>query len=176
MARVSPLMIAPPLIFLALAALFYFGMQRENPNELPSALVGKQAPPVQGVPLGDKPVFDDAALRGGDVVLVNFWASWCVPCRVEHPNLVKLSREGVTIYGVNYKDRPGDALGFLGELGNPFAGIVADKGRMGIDWGVYGVPETFVIDGQGRIVLRFAGPMTERVIESTIRPAIEKAR
>ena len=113
------MMIAPPVIFAGLAAMFWIGMARENPNELPTALAGKQAPAVQLVPLGDAPQFDDASLRDGAVKLVNFWASWCAPCRVEHPNLEKLAAEGVTIYGVNYKDQPDKALGFLAELGNP---------------------------------------------------------
>jgi cytochrome c biogenesis protein CcmG/thiol:disulfide interchange protein DsbE len=170
-------MLAPPLVFAALAALFYFGMQRENPDELPTALKGKPAPAVQVTPLGDKKSFSDSDLRDGDVTLVNYWASWCAPCRVEHPNLEKLADEGVTIYGVNYKDKPGNALKFLQELGDPYAAIGADeKGRMALDWGVYGVPETYVIDGEGQIVTRFAGPITDSILENTIRPAIDAAR
>ncbi len=177
MARLSPLMIAPPVIFAGLAALFYFGMQRENPDELPSTLTGKPAPAVEVSALGDKPLFSDADIRSGGVKLVNYWASWCAPCRVEHPHLERLADEGITIYGVNYKDKPANALGFLKELGDPYTAIGADPaGRMALEWGVYGVPETYVIDGEGRIVLRFAGPITERVLQSKIRPAIEKAR
>ena len=170
------MMVAPPLIFAALAALFYFGMFRDNPDELPSSLTGKPAPAVEVTQLGDKPVVSDAQVRADGVKLVNYWASWCAPCRVEHPNLEQLAREGVTIYGVNYKDKPDNALTFLRNLGDPYTAIGADpKGRMALDWGVYGVPETYVIDGQGRIVLRFAGPITDSVLENTIRPAIEKA-
>lgn len=177
MAKLSPLMIAPPAIFAGLAALFFFGMQRENPDELPSAMTGKPAPAVQVTPLGDKTPFTDAELRSGDVKLLNYWASWCAPCRVEHPKLEELADQGITIYGVNYKDKPGNALGFLQELGDPYTAIGADEsGRMALDWGVYGVPETYVIDGQGNIVLRFAGPITDRVLENQIMPAIEKAR
>ncbi|WP_245890841.1 DsbE family thiol:disulfide interchange protein [Albidovulum aquaemixtae] len=169
-------MILPPLIFAGLAAVFVLGMQREDPDALPSALEGRQAPAVVVTQLGDLPVFADADLRDGTVKLVNFWASWCGPCRVEHPTLEKLADEGVTIYGVNYKDKPEAARRFLDELGNPFAAIGADEsGRMGIDWGLYGVPETYVIDGDGNIVLRFPGPVTERVLASDIRPAMEKA-
>lgn len=176
MARLSPLMLAPPVIFAGLVAVFFLGMQRENPDALPSALTGKEAPAVQGEALGDKPVFTDADLRAKGVKLVNFWASWCVPCRVEHPNLTAMAEDGITIYGVNYKDKPDNALGFLAELGDPFSAMLADEaGRMALEWGVYGVPETFVIDGAGRIVLRFAGPITERVLESRIRPAIGQA-
>ena len=177
MARIAPLLFVPPLAFAALAGLFFAGMQREDPQALPSARIGQEAPAVALEPLGELPVFDDAALQAPGVKLVNFWASWCAPCRAEHPSLEKLAAEGIPIYGINYKDEPGKALGFLDELGNPYAGIGADaSGRTAIDWGLYGVPETFVIDGEGRIVLRFAGPITERSLASDIRPAIEAAR
>ena len=177
MAKVSPLMIVPPAIFLGLVALFAVGMFREDPDALPSARQGQTAPPVQVEALGDKQLFGDAELRDGEVKLVNFWASWCAPCRVEHPNLEALADEGITIYGVNYKDEPGNALGFLSELGDPYTAIGADSsGRMGLDWGLYGVPETYVIDGEGTVILRFAGPLTQRVIEENIRPAMAKAR
>ncbi|MGR3519756.1 MAG: DsbE family thiol:disulfide interchange protein, partial [Roseovarius sp.] len=164
MARVSPLMVAPLVVFAVFAGLALVGLKRENPSSLPSALAGQQAPAVEVTPLGDKPGFGDADLRAGKVSLVNYWASWCGPCRIEHPNLMQLAAEGIPVYGVNYKDKPGNALGFLAELGDPYTGIGADaSGRMAIDWGVYGVPETYVIDGQGEIVLRFAGPITDRV-------------
>ncbi|MBR9651744.1 DsbE family thiol:disulfide interchange protein [Thalassovita aquimarina] len=176
MARINPMMIAPPVIFAGLAAMFWIGMGRENPDELPSALAGKQAPAVQVVPLGDAPVFDDASLRDGKVKLVNFWASWCAPCRVEHPNLEKLAEQGVTIYGVNYKDEAPKALGFLAELGNPYAALGADEsGRMALNWGVYGVPETYVIDGEGNILMRHAGPITQRTLEGELGKAIAEA-
>ena len=177
MAKISPLMIAPPVVFFGLAALFFVGMMRENPDELPSALEGKPAPEVQLTQLGAELPFDNSDLRDGKVKLVNYWASWCGPCRAEHPNLEALAAEGIEIYGVNYKDQPGNALGFLEELGNPYAEMGADdNGRMALNWGLYGVPETYVIDGEGNIVLRFAGPITQRSLESTIRPAIESAR
>ncbi|WP_149780122.1 DsbE family thiol:disulfide interchange protein [Roseovarius litoreus] len=177
MAKVSPLMILPPVLFAGLAALFFFGMQRENPDALPSALEGRPAPAVQVTQLADKNPFKDSDLRDGGVKLVNYWASWCAPCRVEHPHLETLADQGITIYGVNYKDKPDNALKFLEELGDPYAALGADaNGRMALDWGLYGVPETYVIDGKGQIVLRFAGPITEKVLESTILPAIEEAR
>ncbi|MHA7849616.1 DsbE family thiol:disulfide interchange protein [Roseovarius sp.] len=177
MAKVSPLMILPPVLFAGLAALFFFGMQRENPDALPSALEGRPAPAVQVTQLADKNPFKDSDLRSGDVKLVNYWASWCAPCRVEHPHLETLADQGITIYGVNYKDKPDNALKFLDELGDPYTALGADaNGRMALDWGLYGVPETYVIDGKGQIVLRFAGPITEKVLESTILPAIEEAR
>ena len=176
MARVKPLVLLPPLIFAGLAALFFMGMQREDPDALPSAVAGSLAPAVAVVPLGDGPVLDPALLTAPGVKLVNFWASWCAPCRVEHPHLMALAAEGVPVYGVNYKDEPAKALAFLAEMGNPYRAIGADtSGRMGIDWGLYGVPETFVIDGEGRVVTRFAGPITERALAETIRPAMEKA-
>ena len=123
-----------------------------------------------------KTLFDDATLRDGEVKLVNYWASWCAPCRAEHPNLEALSDEGIPVYGINYKDKLDNAGAFLTELGDPYEGIGRDEqGRMALDWGLYGVPETYVIDGEGTVILRFAGPITQRVIESTIRPALEKA-
>lgn len=177
MPRISPLLIAPPAIFAAFVALAAVGMFRDDPEALPSARAGQPAPPVVLSALPGKQLFDDAALRDGEVKLVNFWASWCAPCRVEHPNLELLAEEGVPIYGVNYKDEPAKALAFLKELGDPYVAIGADdSGRMAIDWGAYGVPETYVIDGDGTITLRFAGPITRDVLANTIRPAIEAAR
>ena len=176
MAKVSPLMLLPPVLFAGIAAMFVLGMNREDPNALPSTLTGRRAPAVVVAQLADMPVFSDADLKDGKVKLVNFWASWCAPCRAEHPNLEKLQAEGVTIYGVNYKDKPDAALGFLRELGNPYAAIGTDEGgRMGIDWGIYGVPETFIIDGDGKVVDRFPGPITERSLDDVIRAGLKKA-
>lgn len=175
--KFSILMILPPLLFAALAALFYFGMVRDDPNALPSTRIGLQAPALTVEALTDKPVFGDAELRAPGVKLVNFWASWCAPCRVEHPNLGKLKDEGVMLYGINYKDKPAKALGFLDELGDPYDAIAADStGRTALEWGVYGVPETFVIDSQGIVRLRHPGPITSEILETKIRPAIEAAR
>ncbi len=167
----------PPLIFLVFAAVAYVGLRRENPSELPSALVGREAPGLDRlVPLGDAPPPTTADLAGPGVKLVNFWASWCAPCRVEHPLLKGLGGEGVQVIGINYKDDPAAALGFLAELGNPYAMIGADAtGRTGLDWGIYGVPETFVIGPGGKVVLRFPGPLDPATIESRIRPAIAAA-
>ena len=175
--RPSLLLLLPPLLFAAFAGLAWFALTRENADELPSAVVGRPAPGLERLtPLGDTPPPTLADLTAPGVKLVNFWASWCAPCRVEHPHLMALAAEGVPVYGVNYKDEPAKALAFLAEMGNPYRAVGADaSGRMGIDWGLYGVPETFVIDGEGRVVTRFAGPITERALAETIRPAMEKA-
>ena len=172
----KPMMVLPPLIFAGLAALFLWGMERGDPQALPSTREGGPVPVLTVSPLGQAEGFTGEDLAQGQVVLVNFWASWCAPCRAEHPQLVALAAEGVTIYGINYKDDPANALDMLGELGNPFDKLVADpSGRTGLDWGLYGVPETYVIDGNGQVVKRFAGPITAGVLESVIKPAIAEA-
>ncbi|MDA8587020.1 DsbE family thiol:disulfide interchange protein [Rhodobacteraceae bacterium] len=170
------LMVLPPVIFAAIAGLFLGGMYRDDPDALPSTRIGRMAPALETTALPPlKPIAIDQ-LTQGKVTLVNYWASWCAPCRVEHPQLVELQREGLEIVGVNYKDSPDKALRFLQELGDPYVAIGADNnGRNAINWGVYGVPETFVVDGDGNVVLRFAGPVTESVLENRIRPAIEAA-
>lgn len=171
------LMFLPPVLFAGLALMFFIGMQRDDPDGLPSALAGKQAPAVQLTQLGEGAPFTDATLREPGVKLVNYWASWCAPCRAEHPMLEALAAEGIPIYGANYKDKPEHALAFLAELGNPYAAMGADEaGRMALNWGVYGVPETYVIDGDGKILLRFAGPITARALQDTIRPALIEAQ
>ncbi len=176
MAKISPLMLAPPLIFGAFAVAALVQLQDGSDDTLPSARQGQPAPPVVLTEFPGKTMFDDATLRDGEVKLVNYWASWCAPCRAEHPNLEALAEEGIPVYGINYKDPLGNAETFLTDLGDPYRAIGRDEqGRMALDWGLYGVPETYVIDGEGTIILRFAGPITERVIESTIRPALEKA-
>lgn len=170
---VKPLVLLPPLAFVAMAGLFWWGMQRQDPSQLPTAFAGKPAPAVQVQPLGDNVPFTDADLRDGQIKLVNYWASWCAPCRVEHPQLEALADDGVAIYGVNYKDNPDKATGFLNEMGNPFAKAGADpQGKMATDWGVYGVPETFVIDGDGKVLFRFAGPLTQEVVADQIEPLL----
>lgn len=176
MAKIKPLMLLPPVLFVGLAALFFFGNLREDRDALPSAREGQGAPAVVLTQLGDGEPFTDATLRDGEVKLLNFWASWCAPCRAEHPLLEDLQAEGIPIYGVNYRDDPGRALAFLDELGNPFEALGADaSGRMALDWGLYGVPETYVIAGDGTVILRFAGPLTESIMESRIRPALAQA-
>jgi cytochrome c biogenesis protein CcmG/thiol:disulfide interchange protein DsbE len=167
----------PPAVFGVLVGLFFTGMFREDPDGLPSTMVGRPAPALALTAMDGAPLSTDAALREPGLKLVNFWASWCAPCRVEHPFLVELSRDGIPIHGVNYKDRPDQAQGFLAELGNPYATMGADAtGRTAIEWGVYGVPETYLIDGTGTVLLRHAGPITRQEFERVIRPAIEAAR
>ena len=177
MAKFSPLMLLPVAVFASFVGLAVVGMYREDPDSLPSAREGQPAPPVVLAEFPSKVGFDDATLRDGEVKLVNYWASWCAPCRVEHPSLEALSKQGIKIYGVNYKDQLEHARAFLEELGDPYTALGRDEqGRMALDWGVYGVPETYVIDGQGKIILRFAGPITQRVMETTLAEAIKKAR
>lgn len=178
MAKVSPLMLAPPVIFAGLAALFFIGMQRENPNDLPSMLINKDAPSVATLqPLADTPLLTDEVLQGAGLKLVNFWGTWCVACRAEHPTLLKIEDLlPVTLHGVNFDDTKPKAEAYLRQEGNPFTTLgedVSDKTK--IDWGVYGAPETFLIDENGKVLLRHAGPITARVIETTLGPAIEKA-
>lgn len=176
MAKFRPLMFLPPVLFVGLAALFYFGNMRDDRDALPSAREGQPAPMVQLTQLGDLEMFDDATLRDGQVKLVNYWASWCAPCRAEHPLLEELAQD-LPVLGINYRDQPDRALAFLDELGNPFAASGADiTGRMALDWGLYGVPETYVVAGDGTVILRFAGPITREVIANRIQPAIERAR
>ncbi len=174
--KLKPLMVLPPALFVGLAILFWWGMNRQDPNALPSTMVGREAPAVQLTQLGDSLPFTDAVLKDGKAKIVNFWASWCVPCRAEAGNLAKMAAAGVPIYGVNYKDKPKDALKFLADVGDPYKAMGADaQGQMALNWGVYGVPESFVIDRHGRVVLRFPGPITEDILKSTIRPALQKA-
>lgn len=149
-----------------------------NPREIPSPLIGKpvpefKLPPVQGRTLG----LSSTDLQG-EVSLVNVFASWCVACRTEHPLLMTLKEKGaVTIHGLNYKDQPADAEKWLTDLGDPYTRTGADiTGRVAIDWGVYGVPETFVIDRQGRIAYKQIGPINPEILEKTILPLIRQLR
>ena len=165
----------PMLAAFGFFALFYVALFAGDPTRLPSALTGQMAPDfdLPGLETGS------AGLRRSDLamgrpVVLNVWASWCGPCREEHPQLMALARAGVTVFGLNYKDDTQAARRFIGSLGNPYARIGADtRGRVAIDFGVYGVPETFVIDGTGRIVSRFAGPLDRASLELEILPHLE---
>lgn len=172
------LFFAVPVVgFAVLAGLFAFGLRRD-PNKLQSTMIGQvvpkfSLPPVQGRTLG---LSSDNLVR--EVSLVNFFASWCVPCRVEHPLFLDLHQKGtVPIHGINYKDKPEDAARWLNTRGDPYTRTGADiDGRVGIDWGVYGLPETFVIDAGGRIAYKHIGVLTEQTLSQTILPLIERLR
>ena len=169
------LMLLPPLIFAALALTFWLGMQN-NSEDLPSVFIDKQAPAVLTSALPGIPGLTDADLRNGQVTVVNFWASWCPPCRAENPTLLALSGEGVRVVGVNMMDDPARALEFLQQDGNPFQAIATDpKGRMRIDWGVTAPPETFILRGDGTIAFKFIGPLVGDDYIQRFRPELEKA-
>lgn len=178
-------LIVPVIVFAALVALFAFALQSGDPAKLPSALIGRPAPmtqfpPLEGLHIDEKPVpgFTSAELATGKPAIVNFWASWCVPCSEEQPLLVELQkRTGVAIYGVNYKDDAVAARRFLGRYGNPFTAVGTDgNGRGAIEWGVYGMPETFVLNGRGEIVFKHVGPISAESIENKLIPAIARAQ
>jgi cytochrome c biogenesis protein CcmG/thiol:disulfide interchange protein DsbE len=161
-------------MFAALSLLLGYGLTL-RPRDIPSALIGKPAPdfdlsPVKGRTLG----FASRDLQG-HVSLVNVFASWCVACREEHPILMDLAAEGaIPVYGLNYKDAPDDAAKWLDAMGDPYRRTGADvSGRVAIEWGVYGVPETYVVDAAGRILHKQIGPLTRAVVDSTIRPYFE---
>lgn len=164
----------PVALFAALGAGFYAGLGT-NSTVLPSALIDQPAPRFALPPMaGEQRGFSSADL-GGKVSLVNTFASWCGPCRTEHPILNALANsKRMPIYGINYKDKPDAAAAWIAALGNPYTRIGADDGRVGIDWGVYGVPETFVVDRAGRIRYKHVGPLTQEDVERTILPLIAK--
>lgn len=177
--------ITPLVIFVGLALMFYYALQTGDPSRLPSALIGKPVPqfalqPVPELVDNGQPVpgFSNSELARGKPSVVNFWASWCVPCVQEHPVLVELVRRtGVDLYGINYKDQASAARRFLGHYGNPYRAVGVDgNGRTAIEWGVYGMPETFVVDGAGRIVYKHVGPISPEALEAKVIPAIEAAR
>ncbi len=177
MAKISPFAVLPPVIFLGLAGLFMFGLGREDSQGLPSTMIGREAPAMFNITdLRTDPAPTPEDFTASGVKFVNFWASWCGPCRQEHPILEAMADGGMNVIGINYKDAPENALSFLAELGDPYSKIGADRtGRTGIEWGVYGVPETYVIDGNGTVLYRQTGPLTERVLEEVIKPLITTA-
>ena len=173
--------LVPVFVFVALAAALGVQLLTGDPSNVPSALIDKPVPefalpPVQG--FEEAGGFATADLGKGEIGLVNIFASWCGPCRVEHPLLMALAEAGtVPLYGINYKDKPEDAERWLGRLGNPYTLMGADlDGRTAIDWGVYGVPETFVVDGAGRIRHRHVGVLSPYDLDETILPLIEDLR
>ncbi|WP_026620141.1 cytochrome c biogenesis protein CcmG, thiol:disulfide interchange protein DsbE [Ensifer sp. WSM1721] len=175
----------PLLIFAALALIFWSQLNSgRDVSEIPSALIGTKAPkldlpPLEGAvtPAGQPmPALTDAAVKG-KLTLVNVWASWCVPCRQEHPIILELSKDPrLTVVGINYKDRNDNALRFLGELGNPFSAIGVDpNGKAAIDWGVYGIPESYLVGADGTILYKRVGPFDEKSLKEGLMPAIDKA-
>ncbi len=183
---VSLLVLLPLIIFLCLALLFLFQLSSgEDPSIVPSALIGKEAPQLD-IPAVAGLIKDGQPMPGiakdtliGTVSVVNVFASWCVPCRQEHPILEEFARakpKGVQFVGINYKDKAENARRFLGMLGNPYERIGADeKGQAGIEWGVYGVPETYVVDRKGVIRFKFVGPFSEDTYRKQLMPQVLKA-
>lgn len=170
------MMALPPAIFVGLAAVFYLGMQRDNPEELPSTFIGRTAPVLPETTLPGMALLTGEDLRTGQVTVVNFWASWCPPCRAEHPVLKQMAADGIRVAGINMMDKDADALKYLSEDGNPFFGIATDpKGRNRIEWGVTNPPETFIVDGDGTILFKFIGPLVGTDYERRFVPALEKA-
>lgn len=163
----------PVAVFIAVAILFGWGLTRD-PREIPSNLIGKPVPQFNLPAVKGRTLGLSSANLGGEVSLVNVFASWCAECRLEHPLIMQLKSQGVvTIHGLNYKDRPDDAERWLNKLGDPYTRTGADiNGRVGIDWGVYGVPETFVISKDGRIAYKHIGPLSADVLEKKIIPLI----
>ena len=181
--RRSWLMALPLVAFVALAAVFWFRLGSGDPSKIPSALIGHPAPQtalpqLEGLVVGGTqvPGLDPAAFKG-KVSVVNVWASWCVPCHDEAPLLTELGRDKrLQLVGINYKDAPDNARRFLGRYGNPFRIVGVDSnGRAAIEWGVYGVPETFIVGREGTIVYKMVGPVTPDNIDSVLKPEIDKA-
>ena len=173
----------PLVFFLGLAALFVIRLGAGDPSQIPSALIGHPAPqtalpPVAGLARDGTPVpgLDPTAFRG-EVSVLNVWASWCVPCHDEAPLLVQLAQDKrIRVVGINYKDQADNARRFLGRYGDPFAANGADEnGRAAIEWGVYGVPETFVVGRDAHIAYKLIGPITPENLEAVLKPEIEKA-
>ncbi len=183
-AKPKATLLLPLVLVVVMLVLLGVVLRMGDHETLPSALIGKPVPefalpPIANV-LGDNgptPGLSSAAFKTGKVSILNVWATWCAPCQAEHPLLIELSRQGIPIFSINYKDKPEAARRFLATHGNPFRAIGSDdSGLTAIDFGVYGVPETFVIDGDGKIAYRFPGPLSPEIVAEKIMPAIEKAR
>ena len=179
-----PLLMALPLLFfLGLAMLFWFRLGDGDPSRIPSALIGHPAPQTVLPPLAglladgvQVPGLDPAIMKGR-ISLVNVWASWCVPCHDEAPLLTKLAKDKrLQLVGINYKDAPDNARRFLGRYGNPFDVVGVDgNGRAAIEWGVYGVPETFIVGREGTILYKLVGPITPDNVDAVLKAEIDKA-
>ena len=175
------LLLAPLATALAAGGAFAVMLQRMqqgefDPREVSNPLLGKPVPDFALPPLDNGQGVARANLAGGHPVLINFFASWCIPCRIEHPELMRLSQEGLALWGIAYKDKPDAARAFLARNGNPFARVAQDEpGRAAIEWGVTGVPETFLVDGAGIVRWRFPGPLTPEIVAGRLRPALRAA-
>lgn len=170
------LMVLPPVVFAGLVGAFWFGLGGRDPMDLPSAFIGRAAPalPLTGLP--EVPVLTDADLRTGQVTVLNFWASWCPPCRAEHPVLLEMAEQGIRVAGINMMDQESAAVDYLAEGGNPFFGLVTDPmGRNRVEWGVTNPPETFIIGGDGTVLFRFVGPLVGTDYETRFVPALKAA-
>ncbi|WP_051362306.1 DsbE family thiol:disulfide interchange protein [Solimonas soli] len=164
--------VVPALVLVGLVVLFAAGLKRD-PREVPSPLIGKPAPAFSLAVLGHPEQPYTIADLKGRAVLVNFFASWCAACRVEHPFLMRLAGQGVEIIGIDYKDSDADGAAWLARHGNPYRTVVADpQGAMGLDWGVYGAPETYVLDAAGTIVYKQIGPLGEEVWRDKVAPLL----
>lgn len=177
------LVLVPLLVFIGVVVIFLIGLYSGDPSLIPSALIGHPAPhtklpPIAGLDRDGQPVpgLDPNSFKGA-VTVVNVWASWCVPCHDEAPMLLQLAQDKrVRLVGINYKDEAGNARRFLGLYGDPYAAAGADRsGRAAIEWGVYGVPETFVIGRDARVAYKLVGPITPDNFDSVLKPQIEKA-
>ncbi len=171
------LWLLPVLAFAAIAGLLFWGLDpSRDPSEIPSVLIGKPVPEFDLPPVQGRESGLSTANLSGEVSLVNVFASWCTACRYEHPLFMRLKTDGIVpLHGLNYKDRPEDAADWLDTLGDPYTRTGADiDGRVAIEWGVYGVPETFVIDRDGRIAFKQIGPINARILDETILPLVEK--
>jgi cytochrome c biogenesis protein CcmG/thiol:disulfide interchange protein DsbE len=173
----SLLRFAPLGLAVGFFILFLAGLSMGDPSRLPSAYQDKTLPAFSLPGLEGKSGFSNEDLATGQPVLLNIWASWCGPCRDEHPALMQLAEAGIAIYGLNYKDNEAAAARFLGRLGNPYRAMGADKtGRVALELGVYGVPETFLLDAQGRVVMRHVGPLEAQVLQEKILPYLSQYR
>jgi cytochrome c biogenesis protein CcmG/thiol:disulfide interchange protein DsbE len=169
-------MLLPVVLFAALFGAFFFKNAGGGPDDLPSTFIGAPAPAVASEVVPGYLGLTDADLRGGEVTLVNFWASWCPPCRAEHPVLMQMQADGLRVAGVNIKDQADQAVAYLAEGGNPFFGQSFDpRGRMAIDWGVTAPPETFIVGGDGTVLFRFQGPLVGSDFEQRFLPALDAA-
>ena len=176
MAKLSPMMLLPIAVFAGFAGMAAWALMRDNPDVVPSAMVGREAPSVGATTLPGKTQLTDEMLRQPGVKLVNFWASWCPPCRAEHPVLMQMAADGIRVAGINMMDKDATATAYLAEEGNPFFALATDpRGRNRIEWGVTNPPETFIIGKDGKVAFKFIGPLVGTDYERRFVPALKAA-